>query len=269
MFAHNGNLTNWRELRESLYRVDRRHINTNSDSEVLLNVLAHELQSAASGVSLDDDAMFRAVAAVHKRVRGAYAVVAQISGYGLLAFRDPHGIRPLCIGRQETEEGVEWMVASESVALEGSGFAFVRDVAPGEAVFIDLDGRFVSRQCADNPQLVPCIFEYVYFARPDSLIDGASVYGARLRMGIPGRQGRAQHAPGRHRRGHADSGFLASRRHAAGRAPGPGLPRGPDQEPLRRSHVHHAGPGCAPQIRAPEAQRHRHGVQGQERAAGG
>ncbi|AUT47764.1 amidophosphoribosyltransferase [Achromobacter sp. AONIH1] len=183
MFAHNGNLTNWRELRESLYRVDRRHINTNSDSEVLLNVLAHELQSAASGVSLDDDAMFRAVAAVHKRVRGAYAVVAQISGYGLLAFRDPHGIRPLCIGRQETDEGVEWMVASESVALEGSGFAFVRDVAPGEAVFIDLDGRFVSRQCADNPQLVPCIFEYVYFARPDSLIDGASVYGARLRMG--------------------------------------------------------------------------------------
>ena len=183
MFAHNGNLTNWRELRESLYRVDRRHINTNSDSEVLLNVLAHELQSAASGVSLDDDAMFRAVAAVHKRVRGAYAVVAQISGYGLLAFGDPNGIRPLCIGRQETDEGVEWMVASESVALEGSGFAFVRDVEPGEAVFVDLDGRFVSRQCADNPQLVPCIFEYVYFARPDSLIDGVSVYDARLRMG--------------------------------------------------------------------------------------
>ncbi len=183
MFAHIGNLTNWRELRESLYRVDRRHINTNSDSEVLLNVLAHELQSAANGVSLDDDAMFRAVAAVHKRVRGAYAVVAQISGYGLLAFRDPNGIRPLCIGRQETEEGVEWMVASESVALEGSGFAFVRDVEPGEAVFIDLDGRFVSRQCAENPQLVPCIFEYVYFARPDSLIDGVSVYDARLRMG--------------------------------------------------------------------------------------
>jgi amidophosphoribosyltransferase len=109
--------------------------------------------------------------------------VAQISGYGLLAFRDPNGIRPLCIGRQETEEGVEWMVASESVALEGSGFAFVRDVEPGEAVFVDLDGRFVSRQCADNPQLVPCIFEYVYFARPDSLIDGVSVYDARLRMG--------------------------------------------------------------------------------------
>lgn len=183
MLSHNGNLTNWRELRESLYRVDRRHINTNSDSEVLLNVLAHELQSAANGVSLDDTAMFRAVAAVHKRVRGAYAVVAQISGYGLLAFRDPNGIRPLCIGRQETEEGVEWMVASESVALEGSGFAFVRDVEPGEAVFIDLDGRLVAQQCAENPQLVPCIFEYVYFARPDSMIDGVSVYDARLRMG--------------------------------------------------------------------------------------
>ncbi|WP_313620002.1 amidophosphoribosyltransferase [Achromobacter sp.] len=183
MLSHNGNLTNWRELRESLYRVDRRHINTNSDSEVLLNVLAHELQSAANGVSLDDDAMFRAVAALHKRVRGAYAVVAQISGYGLLAFRDPNGIRPLCIGRQETEEGVEWMVASESVALEGSGFAFVRDVEPGEAVFVDLDGRLVARQCAENPQLVPCIFEYVYFARPDSMIDGVSVYDARLRMG--------------------------------------------------------------------------------------
>lgn len=182
-FAHNGNLTNWRELRESLYRVDRRHINTNSDSEVLLNVLAHELQLAANGVSLDEDAMFRAVAALHKRVRGAYAVVAQISGYGMLAFRDPHGIRPLCIGRQETDEGVEWMVASESVALEGSGFEFLRDVQPGEAVFVDLDGRMVSRQCADNPQLVPCIFEYVYFARPDSLIDGVSVYGARLRLG--------------------------------------------------------------------------------------
>src|SRR5690606_11643197 len=182
-FAHNGNRTNWRELRESLYRVDRRHINTNSDSEVLLNVLAHELQLAANGVSLDEDAMFRAVAALHKRVRGAYAVVAQISGYGMLAFRDPHGIRPLCIGRQETDEGVEWMVASESVALEGSGFEFLRDVQPGEAVFVDLDGRMVSRQCADSPQLVPCIFEYVYFARPDSLIDGVSVYGARLRMG--------------------------------------------------------------------------------------
>ncbi|MFC4274244.1 amidophosphoribosyltransferase [Achromobacter aloeverae] len=183
MMTHNGNLTNWRELRESLFRVDRRHINTNSDSEVLLNVLAHELQSAANGVSLDDDAIFRAIGAVHRRVKGAYAVIAQIAGYGLLGFRDPNGIRPLCLGRMESDEGVEWMLASESVALEGSGFTFVRDIAPGEAIFIDLDGRAVSRQCADNAQLVPCIFEYVYFARPDSLMDGVSVYDARLRMG--------------------------------------------------------------------------------------
>jgi len=182
-FAHNGNLTNWRELREALFRVDQRHINTNSDSEVLLNVLAHELQRAARGVSLDDDAIFRAVASVHQRVRGGYAVVSEIAGYGMLAFRDPNGIRPLCLGRSETEAGVAWMVASESVALAGSGFEFVRDVAPGEAVFIDQTGRLVARQCAEASQLSPCIFEYVYFARPDSLIDGVSVYGARLRMG--------------------------------------------------------------------------------------
>ena len=182
-FAHNGNLTNWRELRESLFRVDQRHINTNSDSEVLLNVLAHELQRVANGVTLDEDAIFRAVAAVHRRVRGAYAVVAEIAGYGMLAFRDPNGIRPLCLGRLQTDKGDEWMVASESVALEGSGFTLVRDIQPGEAVFIDLDGKVSQRQCADNPQLVPCIFEYVYFARPDSLMDGVSVYGARLRMG--------------------------------------------------------------------------------------
>jgi len=182
-FAHNGNLTNWRELRESLFRVDQRHINTNSDSEVLLNVLAHELQRAAKGVSLDEDAIFRAVAAVHRRVRGAYAVVAEIAGYGMLAFRDPNAIRPLCLGSQQTDAGTEWMVASESVALEGSGFGFVRDIAPGEAVFIDQAGKLSQRQCADNPQLSPCVFEYVYFARPDSLIDGVSVYDARLRMG--------------------------------------------------------------------------------------
>jgi len=182
-FAHNGNLTNWRELREELFRIDQRHINTNSDSEVLLNVLAHELQRSARGVSLDDDAVFRAVSGVHQRVRGAYAVVAEIAGAGMLAFRDPNGIRPLCLGRAQSDAGTAWMVASESVALAGSGFDFVRDVAPGEAVFIDQSGRLVARQCADKPQLSPCIFEYVYFARPDSLIDGVSVYGARLRMG--------------------------------------------------------------------------------------
>jgi amidophosphoribosyltransferase len=183
MLAHNGNLTNCRELRECLHRTDRRHINTHSDSEVLLNVLAHELQKAADGGSLDDDSIFGAVTTLHLRIRGAYAVVAQISTYGLLAFRDPNGIRPLCIGRRDTGPGVEWMVASESVAVEGSGFDFVRDVAPGEAVFIDLDGKFASRQCATNAQRVPCVFEYVYFARPDSVIDDVSVYGARLRMG--------------------------------------------------------------------------------------
>lgn len=182
-FAHNGNLTNWLELRESLFRVDQRHINTNSDSEVLLNVLAHELQRSANGVSLDEAAIFRAVRALHGRVKGAYAVVAQISGYGLLAFRDPHGIRPLCLGSMETSQGTEWMVASESVALEGSGFSFVRDVAPGEAIFISLDGHISSQLCAEDMPHAPCIFEFVYFARPDSVIEGVSVYGARLRMG--------------------------------------------------------------------------------------
>ena len=182
-FAHNGNLTNWRELRVSLFTNDQRHINTNSDSEVLLNVLAHELQRAAKGVSLDESAIFRAVKAVHERVKGAYAVVAQIAGYGLLAFRDPHGIRPLCIGRFDTAQGSEWMVASESVALEGSGFQFVRDVSPGEAVFISLDGKFSSELCAHGALHAPCIFEYVYFARPDSVLDGVSVYGSRLKMG--------------------------------------------------------------------------------------
>jgi len=182
-FVHNGNLTNWRELREALFRVDRRHINTNSDSEVLLNVFAHELHIAANGGSLDEDAIFNAVSAVHRRARGAYAVIAQIASYGLVAFRDPYGIRPLCLGRMETEKGDEWMVASESVALTGCGYTLVRDVEPGEALFIDLDGKLSSRQCAENPSLTPCAFEYVYFARPDSLMDGVSIYDARLNMG--------------------------------------------------------------------------------------
>ena len=182
-FAHNGNLTNWRELREALFKVDQRHINTNSDSEVLLNVLAHELQQSAKGVSLDESAIFNAVRSVHHRIKGAYAVVAQISGYGLLAFRDPNGIRPLCIGKAESDQGTEWMVASESVALEGTGFSFVRDVLPGEAVFISLEGKLSSEMCFTGAAHAPCIFEYVYFARPDSVLDGVSVYGSRLRMG--------------------------------------------------------------------------------------
>ncbi|MGZ5202133.1 MAG: amidophosphoribosyltransferase, partial [Telluria sp.] len=181
--AHNGNLTNQAELKEDMFRKDRRHINTDSDSEVLLNVLAHELQEAATGFTLDADAVFKAVVMVHRRARGAYAVVAQIAGHGLLAFRDPYGIRPLCIGVSETDAGTEYLVASESVALEGLGFRFMRDIAPGEAVFIDHDGNLHERQCADNPSLNPCVFEYVYLARPDSVIDGASVYATRLRMG--------------------------------------------------------------------------------------
>jgi amidophosphoribosyltransferase len=181
--VHNGNLTNSEQLKDEMFRLDRRHINTESDSEVLLNVLANELQAASVGEVLDPDAIFKAVAEVHRRVRGAYACIAEIAGYGVLAFRDPYGIRPLCYGVAETDNGTEYLVASESVALEGLGFRMVRDVQPGEAVFIHLDGSFHARQCAENPVLAPCIFEYVYFARPDSVIDGASVYGSRLKMG--------------------------------------------------------------------------------------
>jgi amidophosphoribosyltransferase len=183
VLAHNGNLTNWQRLKDDMFLRDRRHINTQSDSEVLLNVLAYELQSATTGVSLDPATLFKAVAVLHQRLEGAYACVAEIAGYGVLAFRDPFGIRPLCYGIAETDAGTEYLVASESVALEGLGFKFVRDIAPGEAVFIDLDGNFYSQQCASITSLNPCIFEYVYFARPDSVIDGTSVYDARLRLG--------------------------------------------------------------------------------------
>src|SRR5689334_16889273 len=183
VLGHNGNLTNSDALKDEMFRTDLRHINTGSDSEVLVNVLAHELESASVKLRLEPQAIFAAVAAVHRRVRGAYAVVAMIAGYGVLAFRDPYGIRPLCIGYNETETGTEYMVASESVALDALGFRLLRDVAPGEAVFIDEDGNFHSQQCAAKSSLNPCIFEYVYLARPDSLIDGASVYETRLNMG--------------------------------------------------------------------------------------
>jgi amidophosphoribosyltransferase len=183
VLAHNGNLTNWEQLKIEMFKNDRRHINTASDSEVLLNVLAHEIQQATSGYSLDPGALFNAVAILHKRVRGSYAVVAQIAGHGLLAFRDPFGIRPLCIGFNDSEDGPEYMVASESVALEGLGFRFLRDVRPGEAIFVDLEGNLYNQQCAENPRLNPCAFEFVYFARPDSVMDGASVYATRLKMG--------------------------------------------------------------------------------------
>lgn len=181
--AHNGNLTNADQLKIELFKKDRRHINTDSDSEVLLNVLAHEIQQATIGFSLDPSVVFKAVEALNKRVRGSYAVVAQIAGYGLLSFRDPYGIRPLCIGFNDTDKGPEYMIASESVALEGLGFHFLRDVLPGEAIFIDNDGKLYNQQCAENPVLNPCAFEFVYLARPDSVIDGASVYATRLKMG--------------------------------------------------------------------------------------
>ncbi len=183
VLGHNGNLTNTDELRRVMYQQDLRHINTGSDSEVLLNVLAHELQANATGFKLDPQKIFAAVSGVHRRCKGAYAVVAMIAGYGLVAFRDPNGIRPLVVGSHQTEEGVEYLVASESVALDTLGFKFLRDIAPGEAVFIDLNANFHSQQCAEQPKLNPCIFEYVYFARPDSVMDGISVYATRLYMG--------------------------------------------------------------------------------------
>lgn len=183
VLVHNGNLTNAFALKQELIDVDRRHINTTSDTEVLLNVLAHELALAARGQPLTSEQVFDAVAAVHKRLRGSYAVVALIAGYGLLAFRDPFGIRPLCFGVSDDAEGLGMMVASESVAIEGTGHKLVRDVAPGEALFVDLDGKLHSRQCAESPTLYPCMFEYVYLARPDSIMDGVSVYQARLNMG--------------------------------------------------------------------------------------
>lgn len=183
MLAHNGNLTNSEQLKRDMFLQDLRHMNTNSDSEVLLNVLAHELQRAANGTVLNHQAIFNAVRGVHKRVRGAYAVVVMIAGYGLLAFRDPFGIRPLVLGKNDTPAGTEWMLASESVPLDSLGFERVDDVAPGEAVFVDLDRNMVRQQCAEHHELSPCLFEYVYLARPDSTLDGVSVYETRLKMG--------------------------------------------------------------------------------------
>ena len=180
VLVHNGNLTNAHALRRELLEGDHRHINTGSDSEVLLGVLAHELQQATRGGQMGPEQAFAAVAAVHQRLRGSYAVIAHIAGCGMLVFRDPFGIRPLCFGRAA---GGAVLVASESVALEGTGHVLERDVAPGEALFVTLDGTVHARQCADRPSLSPCIFEYVYLARPDSVLDGISVYQARLNLG--------------------------------------------------------------------------------------
>ncbi|WOT03994.1 amidophosphoribosyltransferase [Shewanella youngdeokensis] len=179
--AHNGNLTNTVELHERLLK-QRRHVGTTSDSEVLLNLLADELQhTTTQHLSADD--VFQAITKVHEIARGAYAVAAMVIGHGLMAFRDPFGIRPLVIGKNETATGTEYMVASESVALDAVGFKFMRDVAPGEAIYITLEGELYTRQCAHTPCYAPCIFEFVYFARPDSTIDDVSVYSSRVNMG--------------------------------------------------------------------------------------
>ncbi len=179
VLVHNGNLTNAQALKAELFSADHRHINTESDSEVLLNVLAHEIEKTTRGFPLQPHDVFDAVRRVHLRVRGSYAVIAMIAGHGVLAFRDPFGIRPLCLGRGEGTV----LIASESVALEGTSHKLERNVLPGEAVFIDLQGNLHAQQCARNPVLNPCIFEYVYLARPDSVMDGISVYQARLNLG--------------------------------------------------------------------------------------
>ncbi|MGR6861994.1 amidophosphoribosyltransferase [Aliivibrio salmonicida] len=180
--AHNGNLTNANEIRETLFEQQRRHVNTTSDSEVLLNIFAHHLD-ATTHYPLTAEDIFKTVANVHEQIRGAYAVAAMIIGHGMVAFRDPNGIRPLCLGKREVEGRTEYMVASESVALDAVGFDFVRDVAPGEAVYAPFEGGLYTQQCAHDPKLNPCIFEFVYFARPDSFIDKISVYSARVEMG--------------------------------------------------------------------------------------
>ncbi len=182
VLAHNGNLTNAKALKKRLFEEDLRHINTSSDSEVLVNVLAHELQVGGK-LRIDAQDLFRAVRGVHRRCRGGYAAVAMIPGFGLFGFRDPHGIRPIVYGKRETDQGAEYVIASESVVLDILGFELIADIAPGEAVLIDLDGHLYRQQCADQPVLSPCIFEFVYLARPDSIIDNISVHKARSRMG--------------------------------------------------------------------------------------
>ncbi|MEL5991344.1 amidophosphoribosyltransferase [Microbacterium phosphatis] len=184
ILIHNGNLTNTRELTAEMERRDRRHLNSSSDTELLLNALANELQATTSPVDLEPERIFEAVARTHRRIEGAYAVIAIIAGYGLLAFRDPHGIRPLILGRRTAADGKdEWVVTSESLVLENGDYEIVRDIEPGEAVFITDEGELFSKQCADEPTLLPCSFEYVYLARPDSIMNGVPVYESRLRMG--------------------------------------------------------------------------------------
>ncbi|WFE68064.1 amidophosphoribosyltransferase [Thiomicrospira sp. R3] len=182
VMGHNGNLTNAEQLSKEIYQQDQRHLNTDSDSEVLLNVFAHELMQKQK-LFVDQDDIFSAIGRVHQRVRGGYAAIGLVSGVGLFAFRDPFALRPVIVGKRETAKGTDYMVASESVALDGLGFERFRDLAPGEAVVVKQNGEIFFKQCHDNPRYSPCIFEFVYFARPDSMIDDISVYKARLRMG--------------------------------------------------------------------------------------
>src|SRR6478735_8516375 len=200
ILIHNGNLTNTRELTAEMAKRDRRHLNSSSDTELLLNVLAGELQNTTSTVDLDPERVFEAVARTHERIEGAYAVIAVIAGYGLLAFRDPFGIRPLILGRRPStvpgaEGKDEWVVASESLVLENGDYEVVREVEPGEAVFITTEGELHTKQCAAETQLSPCAFEYVYLARPDSVMNGISVYESRLRMGDRLADTIAKHVP--------------------------------------------------------------------------
>lgn len=195
VLIHNGNLTNTRELTADMAKRYRRHLNSSSDTELLLNVLAGELQATTSDVDLDPERIFEAVSRTHERIEGAYAVIAVIAGYGLLAFRDPHGIRPLILGRRDGDGQDEWIVASESLVLENGDYEVVREVAPGEAIFITDKGELFSRHCATEAELFPCAFEYVYLARPDSTMNGIAVYESRLRMGDRLADTIAKHVP--------------------------------------------------------------------------
>ncbi len=184
ILIHNGNLTNTRKLEKELFKIDRRHTNSSSDTEMLLNILATELQTVATTSELAPQEIFKAVSSLHQRVEGSYASIALIAGHGLLAFRDPYGIRPLILGKKITESNkIEWIAASESLVLENNGFEIIRDLEPGEAVYITKEGEFFSQQCSSKIALFPCSFEYVYLARPDSVMNRISVYEARLRMG--------------------------------------------------------------------------------------
>ena len=257
VLGHNGNLTNSEELAELLIKEDRRHLNTGSDSEVLLNVFAHELQMRSNGKPTPEQ-IFDAVDAVHRRCRGGYAVVAMIVGIGLVAFSDPNGIRPLCVGSRQTDEGTDYMVASESVALDVLQFERMRDVQPGEAVFIENDRVLHSREFSGEVRHTPCIFEFVYFARPDSIVDELSVYKARLRMGEQLAGKIVREFPGaRYRCRYSHSRYEPHRGRAGGLPSGLQVPRRLHKESLYRPDLHHARPGRAHEVGAAQAQCYR------------